>query len=285
MQLSFALALVGAGAVAVSAQNLTTYSMLAPATTPRILSTDTAFTPPVTSSASGTIPTPQATVKSFDWSSAASAAATSAANRTASSNFTLPSATATAPWVANLVVQQSNPYVFQQLDTTDLPTLNWNLANETVINREAICAQQTKFCATAGCAEEGAVIKENFCDVQNLGTRCTCDKGATNLSQYKWPVQFADCLNRATACGDACALPGGTTAARTACKKACQSNFRETCGLPGQYSANYAVNKQGDKPNLKMIQGGSAGDSANAVRTSVATLFAAAAVVAVVLAA
>jgi hypothetical protein len=124
-------------------------------------------------------------------------------------------------------------------------------------------------------------VQYNFCDVDTLASRCTCDKGASNLQQWKWPVQFSDCLARATTCADMCSIPGGTTAQRTACKSACQTNFRDTCGMPGQYSANYAVAKSGDKPNLDMMQGGTAGDGAAFLRASslaVAAAFAFAAV-------
>jgi len=56
--------------------------------------------------------------------------------------------------------------------------------------------------------------------------------------------------------------PGGTTAERQACKTACNSQFSDTCGYPGQYAANYAVDKDGQSPAFTMIQGGTAGDGA-----------------------
>ena len=222
------------------------------------ISTDTAQTPNVYS-ASGTIQ-PAVSVPTFNVSSVAPSS--SASVRTASSNFTLPSATATATWPANFVIQGSNPYSMQSVETTDLPTFYWSLQNESTTSRELICAQQTKFCDTAGCAEEGAMVNVNFCNTETMGTRCTCDKGSSNLQQWKWPVQMSDCLTRGSACNNACMQPGGTTAERQACKTACNSAFSDTCGFPGQYAANYAVDKENQKPGMTMVQGGTAGDGA-----------------------
>lgn len=103
-----------------------------------------------------------------------------------------------------------------------------------------------------------ANAQENFCNVDTMGTACRCTKGASNLDQWKWPVQFADCLRRGTTCRQACTLPGGTTPERTACRNACTSAFGSTCGFPNQYGANYAVSNVNSKPKLAMIQGGSA---------------------------
>lgn len=67
-------------------------------------------------------------------------------------------------------------------------------------------------------------------------------------------------------------LPGGTTAERTACREACNKNFGGTCGFPNQYSANYAVKKEGDKPKFAMIQGGTAGDGALSLRVALTSV-------------
>jgi hypothetical protein len=201
-------------------------------------------------------------VSASDYNVSSVTASVSTDTRTASSNFTLPSATATATWPTNFTIQTSVPYVLTEIDTANLPDFTWDLLNETAASRAIICSQQTKFCSTAGCADAGATINENFCNADTMGTRCTCDKGSSNLQQWKWPVQMSDCLNRGSACSTACQQPGVSTAERTACKEACSSQLSSTCGFPGQYSANYAVDKVNQKPNLAMIQGGSAGDGA-----------------------
>lgn len=194
--------------------------------------------------------------------------------RTASSNFTLPVPAATATLPANFVMQSSTPFIFTDVDTDNLPTINYSLLNETQAQREIICAQQTKFCSTAGCADEDAKIKDNVCNVDTMGVMCTCTKGSSNLQQWKWPVQFQDCLRRGTTCANACALPGGTTQSRNDCKTACQASFGGTCGFPNQYAANYAVSKANQKPSFSMIQGGSAGNGATSVGVASASVIA-----------
>ncbi|UZJ53967.1 hypothetical protein CBS101457_003287 [Exobasidium rhododendri] len=216
-------------------------------------------------SASGTIQS-SASAPAYYNVSSASAASLPTDTRTASSNFTLPSATATATWPASFVIQSSNPYAVMDIDISNLPTVSYNLLNESASSREVICSQQTKFCSTAGCADPSATVSVNFCNPDTMGTRCSCDKGSSNLQQWKWPVQLSDCLNRGNACSTACLIPGGSTAQRTACKDACNNQLSTTCGFPGQYSANYAVSKENQKPSLAMIQGGTAGDGALTIK-------------------
>lgn len=229
------------------------------ASTDIYLTTDTSTTA-FAYSATGTIQPAASSVPFYNVSSVASSAST--AVTTASSNFTLPSATATATIPAGFVVQSSVPYAMQALDVVNLPTIYFDLLNETEASRTIICNQQTQFCATAGCADVGAKVNENFCNPDTMGVRCSCDKGSSNLKQWQWPVQMSDCLLRGSACNTACMIPGGSTEQRTACKAACSSQFSSTCGFPGQYSANYAVSKKSEKPGLTMVQGGSAGDGA-----------------------
>lgn len=279
---SLGLAAVALGASAASAQSTTDAATLSintaaaatvsrptvgfnSASTARIISTDTeAPSSAVASAASSS--TPAASVPYYNVSALPSTV--SDAPRTASSNFTLPKPDATAAWNPALVVQSSNPYVMQVVDTADMPTINWNLLNHTQQQRQIICDQQTSFCQTAGCKEAGATIKDNFCNVDTMATKCSCTKGDANLQQYNWPVQFADCTGRSTTCTDDCMKPGGTTAERTACRDSCHQNFASTCGLPGQYAANYAVDKESQKPKLGMIQGGTAADSVSRVAVS-----------------
>jgi hypothetical protein len=171
------------------AKTIQRYTMGPGGSTPVFISTDTSFVPPVTSSASGTILPTLNPVPSFDMSSAAAAAASSGAlNRTASSNYTLPSATATATPGPGFVVQQSNPYVMQVVDPKDLPKMNFNLANETEVRRQVICGQQTKFCATAGCAEAGATI--------NVSVR----SGGAAAGEWRSPLCAVQLLRRRHAC-------------------------------------------------------------------------------------
>lgn len=257
---------LGAGASLVTAQidtassvsNTYTYAFNSGSTN-IIYSTDTAVTS-MTYSASGTIVASPSSVPFYNVSSVGTQATSS---MTASSNFTLPSATATATMGPNFVVQNSNAYVMpNNIDTSSLPTFSWDLTNETEYSRGLICAQQTRFCQVAGCAEAGATIDYNFCNVDTMATRCTCNKGNSNLQQWSWPVQMSDCLTRGSTCNTACSQPGGSTASRAACKKACDAAFSDNCGFPGNFAANYAVNKESDKPSLSMVQGGTAGDGA-----------------------
>ena len=154
----------------------------------------------------------------------------------------------------------------------NMPDFTYSLLNESVATRQSVCDQQTHFCQVAGCATPNATINENFCNVETMGTRCTCNKGDSNLQQWKWPVQKMDCLMRGGVCGQACTQPDTSIAQRSACKDACDNNFRNTCGLPGQYSANYAVSKQNQKPALAMVQGGTAGNGGLALSAATGSL-------------
>lgn len=217
-------------------------------------------------------------------SSSSAAAATSSAFATASSNFTLPAGAATATWPSGLVLQSSVPYSMPEVDLKELnlpaSLANYHLANETATNRQAICDRQTRWCATAGCIETGATVKENFCDADTLATRCTCSKGASSLQQYAWPVQVADCQNRASACTQLCWEPSTQLSDRNTCINNCSKNLRATCSTPGQVSANYAVSKRGDKPSYAMIQGGTANGASSGVLPHFAAVAVAASLVA-----
>ncbi|EPQ30281.1 uncharacterized protein PFL1_02397 [Pseudozyma flocculosa PF-1] len=184
---------------------------------------------------------------------------------TVSSNFTLPSATATATF-ATLPQLASNPYQMVFADTSGLPDYQWNLALASVpsLTKEAICRQQVDFCAKAGCVQDGAKVKDNFCETKYMGAACRCDKGDSRLQQYNWPVMLADCRGRNTACKDACQKPNLGTADKNKCTQACDANYGSNCGAPGQYAANYAVAKKGQKPSYAIIQGGNAQNDAPA---------------------
>ena len=206
-------------------------------------------------------------------------ASVAAFNATVSSNFTLPSATATATWAALPSNMVSNPYQMVLADTSGLPEYEWTLAAPSVPikNKEAVCAQQIDFCAKAGCVEPDAKLT-NFCETEHMGTACSCSKGASRLQQYHWPVMLADCRGRNTACHDACTKPNQGTAGTNDCKNACDRNFGNNCGTPGQYAANYAVSKKGQKPDYAVIQGGDAGNSATGMLAGRSTAVAVAAV-------
>lgn len=181
---------------------------------------------------------------------------------TPSSNYTLPNATATGSFSA-LPTLQSKPYQIVFADTSGLPSYNWNLASNSSSDqaKTALCASQMQFCQTAGCTDTDAKLT-NFCETKYMGTACSCSKGASRLEQYQWPVMLADCQGRNTACRDACIKPGQGVADQNNCLANCAQNFGSTCGKPGQYAANYAVRKQGDKPNYVIVQGGTAQNSA-----------------------
>ena len=85
------------------------------------------------------------------------------------------------------------------------------------------------------------------------------------MEQYQWPVMLADCQGRNTACRDACIKPGQGVEDQNKCLNVCSQNFGSTCGKPGQYAANYAVRKEGEKPSYVIVQGGNAQNSAKGV--------------------
>lgn len=153
-------------------------------------------------------------------------------------------------------------------DDLDLPDFSYSLGNESLSTRQALCDRQTRFCGTAGCKQTGATVKENFCNVDTLAARCSCSKGDSNLDQSNWPVQLADCQNRANACIEACWAPATSVQKRNSCRDTCDKTFRQSCGTPGMVSANYAVSKESQKPSGKLIQGGSASGALHAVKAS-----------------
>ncbi|KAN0060620.1 hypothetical protein ACQY0O_007278 [Thecaphora frezii] len=191
-----------------------------------------------------------------------------ASNRTVSSNFTLPSATATATF-PSLPTLNSLPYQFVVTDPSGLPRFTYNLTSLEQRTKEALCAQQIDFCAKAGCEQEddgkkkgGEVKLINFCETKYMGVACRCSRGAARLQQYSWPVMLADCRGRNTACIDACQKPNAATADKNQCFQACRDNFETNCGRPGQMAADYSVRKEGQKPSYKVIQGGDAQNAA-----------------------
>lgn len=188
----------------------------------------------------------------------------------ASSNFTLPHATATGTYLS-LPSLVSSPYQVVFADTNGVPSYNWNLAmnSSSDASKTATCASQMQFCKTAGCVDPEAKLN-NFCETKYMGVACSCSKGESRLEQYQWPVMLADCQGRSTACKDACIKPNQGVASTNDCVNKCLSQFGDTCGKPGQYAANYAVHKQGDKPTYAIVQGGTAQNAA--LRTHAATL-------------
>ncbi|CDS00720.1 uncharacterized protein SPSC_04586 [Sporisorium scitamineum] len=185
-----------------------------------------------------------------------------AVSSSASSNYTLPNPTATGTF-ASIPTLQSKPYQIVFADTSDLPTYNWNLATNSSSDqvKTALCASQMQFCQTAGCNQTDAKLT-NFCEIKYMGVACSCSKGASRLEQYQWPVMLADCQGRNTACREACIKPGQSVEDQNKCLDVCAQNFGSTCGKPGQYAANYAVKKEGDKPSYTVVQGGTAQNGA-----------------------
>lgn len=223
---------------------------------------------------------------SFNVSAVATGTATSLAVSSASSNYTLPSASQTATWPSGLAIQSSVPYNLASvdLDDLDIPTFYYNLINETQSYREDLCTRQVKFCSTAGCASasSGATIKENYCTVTTMATRCSCSSGDSNLPQYHWPVELADCQNRASACTSAC-MQITTISDQSTCKTNCQNVFRNSCGLPGQIAADYSTEKANDTPEYSYIQGGTASSGAMSGRRVAALVGGSSAAVVVIL--
>lgn len=180
---------------------------------------------------------------------------------TASSNFTLPNATATATF-ASIPTLRSSPYQIVFANTDGLPMINYNLAmNNSEQVKTALCASQMQFCSTAGCNVTDAKLT-NFCETKYMGVACSCSKGASRLEQYQWPVMLADCQGRNIACRDACVKPGQSVQSQNNCLDTCTQNYGSTCAKPGQYAANYAVTKEGSKPSYAIVQGGTAQNAA-----------------------
>lgn len=48
---------------------------------------------------------------------------------------------------------------------------------EPLSTREAICTQQTTYCQTAGCDQNGQNITTNFCNPTTMGFQCSCSAG------------------------------------------------------------------------------------------------------------
>ncbi|TKY85050.1 hypothetical protein EX895_006130 [Sporisorium graminicola] len=176
----------------------------------------------------------------------------------ASSNYTLPNPTATGTF-ASIPTLLSKPYQVVFADNSGLPVYNWNLATNSSSeqSKTALCTSQMQFCQTAGCNQTDAKLT-NFCETKYMGVACSCSKGASRLEQYQWPVMLADCQGRNTACRDTCIKPGQSVEDQNKCLGVCAQNFGSTCGKPGQYAANYAVRKEGDKPSYAIVQGGNA---------------------------
>ncbi|CAO1622436.1 unnamed protein product [Sympodiomycopsis kandeliae] len=209
-------------------------------------------------------------------SPSSSSASSSAPVQQASSNFSLPGGAVTAAWPSGLVLQTSVPYQMEDVDLKDidLPKFSYHLANESVATRKSLCARQTSFCSTAGCTNpDKSHLSENFCNEDTLATRCTCSKGGeSNLQQSNWPVQLADCQNRANACSQACWSPNVSIQDRNSCRNICDKTFRQSCGTPGMVSANYAVDKESQKPSGNLIQGGDASGSLGHLRDMMSTV-------------
>lgn len=143
---------------------------------------------------------------------------------------------------------------------SELPVpVYYSLTNESAGTRASICAQQTAFCAKAGCATAGATVKENFCNSDTMASRCSCTKGDSNLPYYHWPVALADCTNRALACSMGCTSPQVSTADKASCQSDCNTMLRATCGTPGQIAADYTTSSVSDTPSLGYVQGETAG--------------------------
>ncbi|PWN19731.1 hypothetical protein BCV69DRAFT_313478 [Microstroma glucosiphilum] len=193
-----------------------------------------------------------------------SGVATSSYPTTASSNYTIPSGASSATFPANFSYATSTPYQMNAVNVltlaSELPVpVYYSLTNESAGTRSSICAQQTAFCAKAGCAASGATVKENFCNLETMASRCSCSTGDSNLAYYHWPVAVADCLNRALACSMACASPQVSVAEKSDCQSGCNTMLRSTCGTPGQIAADYETKSASDTPSLTYVQGATAG--------------------------
>ncbi|KAE8216032.1 hypothetical protein CF319_g3185 [Tilletia indica] len=145
-----------------------------------------------------------------------------------------------------------------QQSSSALPNFSWNLLNVTDIQRNILCAQQTKFCTSSGCQDNTANITINFCNNQTLASRCACNTGATVMKQSDWPLELADCQGRGSACKATC-FQSQYSGNLLACQQACQKTYTDTCATDNQVAADYSVMKQGDKPSYALITGGSAG--------------------------
>ncbi|KAK4046698.1 hypothetical protein OIV83_005901 [Microbotryomycetes sp. JL201] len=156
-----------------------------------------------------------------------------------------------------------------------LPAYTFNLTEESLPTRIAICNQTTQFCASSKCTSPMANVTVNFCNENTMGWNCKCNNNAqSRLQPQIVPVNSYDCRLRTQACLEACQDTRSTykTNSTANCQTACNYIIGSTCGTAQQFIPFYQVDKPSDKP--RYYPDTSKGGVAAGITTSAAGSFA-----------
>ncbi|KAJ2098177.1 hypothetical protein GGI09_003447 [Coemansia sp. S100] len=91
--------------------------------------------------------------------------------------------------------------------------------------RKELCAEQVLFCTNV-CGGEGST-REAFCNVNTLGSKCTCSNGAESaIRRYQWPAFQRVCEAQREECRQTCDRNNKIAAADKAfCFNSCDSRL------------------------------------------------------------
>ncbi|CAG8715814.1 9917_t:CDS:2 [Gigaspora margarita] len=117
--------------------------------------------------------------------------------------------------------------------STDLPTFNYSLTQETPANREQLCASNKAYCST-NCGDAN-----NFCNNETMGWGCGCSNKVPDFQGYQWPINYADCVNRGQACKAVCQSDATPADKKIPCNQACSAAYSDKCGSPSQPACYY----------------------------------------------
>ncbi|CAG8778890.1 3594_t:CDS:2, partial [Gigaspora rosea] len=99
--------------------------------------------------------------------------------------------------------------------STDLPTFNYTLTQESPANREQLCASNKAYCSTnCGVADPPM----NFCNNVTMGWGCGCSNKA---------------------CKTACQSDAVPADKKIPCNQACSAAYSDKCGTPSQPACYY----------------------------------------------
>ncbi|KAF0546694.1 hypothetical protein F8M41_001014 [Gigaspora margarita] len=120
--------------------------------------------------------------------------------------------------------------------STDLPTFNYSLTQETPANREQLCASNKAYCST-NCGDANPPM--NFCNNETMGWGCGCSNKVPDFQGYQWPINYADCVNRGQACKAVCQSDATPADKKIPCNQACSAAYSDKCGSPSQPACYY----------------------------------------------
>ncbi|KAM0790163.1 hypothetical protein ACM66B_005482 [Microbotryomycetes sp. NB124-2] len=185
--------------------------------------------------------------------SSSASSGTNAASPSGSSSATRLSSAAAAPTFTGYAQPSAAPY---SNDTARdlakyLPAYSFNLTEESLPTRIAICNQTTQFCASSKCTSPTANVTVNFCNENTMGWNCKCNNNAqSRLQPQVVPVNSYDCRLRTQACLEACQDTRSSyqTNSTVMCQNACNYIIGSTCGTAQQFIPFYQVDNPNDKP-------------------------------------